>query len=270
VGLQFVVLATGYSTGDLVFDPTLPVEHANANVKAAALGYVTTIDLFGRTGKLSVILPVADGKATGLLAGEPAERKVSGLGDARLGVSWLFYGAPARSVPEFMKANRSKTVAGLSLYLGVPVGQYDEDRVINIGTNRYSLKTELGITHNFEKWTLEGSAAAAFFQDNDEWLVTSTRTQDPIYSVQAHVVRDIRPRLWAALDLTYYWGGQAKVDGALSGLELGNSRVGLTLSFPIAKTQSLKVTAASGISTRTGTDFDSYGVAWQWAIPPKM
>jgi hypothetical protein len=269
-GLRFLVIAYGHSTGDLVFDPTLPVEDANANVNIGAIGYVSTVGLFGKTSKLSVVLPYADGKATGLLNGQPAERVVSGLADARIGVSWLFYGAPARTVAEFLKANRSRTVAGLSVVASLPTGRYQEERLINIGTNRYSLKTELGITHNFEKWTIEGAAAATVFQDNDEWLVTSTREQDPIYSVQAHIVRDFRPRLWVALDFNYYWGGQAKVDGALSGLELGNSRVGMTVSLPVGRTQSLKLTASSGVSVRTGTDFDSYGVAWQWAIPPKM
>lgn len=270
VGLQFVVLAYSYATGGLVFDPAVPIEDANADVNIGVLGYVRTLGFLGKTARISVVLPAADGEATGLVAGEPAERLLSGLGDARLGFGWLFYGAPARTVAEFMKADRSPTVAGLTFVLGVPTGDYDKDRLLNIGTNRFSLKSEIGISHRLEKWTLEAAAAATVFQDNDDWLVTSTRSQNPIYSVQAHVVRDFRTRLWLAFDATYYWGGQAKVDGALSGSELGNSRVGMTLSLPVGKTSALKFTAASGISTRTGTDFDQLGVAWQWAIPPKQ
>ncbi len=270
VGLKFVVLAYHYSTGDLIFDPTLPVEDADARVNIGALAYVTTIGVFGKTGKLAIVVPAADGKAQGLLNGEPAERLLSGLGDAKLGFTWLFYGAPARTGVEFMKADRSATVAGVTVGIGIPIGKYEKERLLNIGANRFALKTEIGVSHRFKRWTIEGAAAVTVFQDNDEFYGGSTRTQDPIYSMQAHLVRDFRPRLWAAFDATYYWGGQARVDGTLSGVELGNNRLGVTFSFPIAKTQSLKLTASSGISTRTGTDFDSYGVAWQWAIPPKM
>jgi hypothetical protein len=270
IGLQFVALAYGHSSGDLVFDPTLPVEDAEAKVDALAIGYVRTLSLFGRTGKVSVVLPWVDGRATGLVSGEPAERRVTGFADARVGMSLLFYGAPASSAADFMKAKRSPTVAGISFVLGVPIGEVEEERVINIGTNRWSLKTEVGITHRIRKWSLEASAAAALFQDNDKWLVTSTRAQDPIYSVQAHIVRDFKPRLWVAFDATHYWGGQSTVDGEISGVELGNSRLGVTLSLPVAKSQSLKLTATSGVSTRTGTDFDTLAVAWQWAIPPRL
>jgi hypothetical protein len=269
-GFQFVVLAAGYSSGDLVFDPTLPIEDADASVSALALGWATTLNVLGRTSRLSVAVPFVDGKAQGLVNGLPAERLVTGIADTRVGFSWLFYGAPARTAVEFMKAERSPTVAGVSFTLGIPTGEYDEDRLINIGTNRFSLKSELGISHNLGKWTLEGAAAVSLFQDNDEWMVTSTRSQDPLYSVQAHIVRDFKRRLWLALDATYYWGGQAQVNGVDAGTDLSNSRIGATLSLPVGKTQSIKLNAASGVSTRTGTDFDSFGIAWQWAIPPKM
>lgn len=268
-GFHFVAIGYGFSTGDLVFDPSLPVENADAEVHVAAIGYVTTFELFGSTGKLRVALPWADGRAQGLVNGVPAERLVSGPGDAKLGLSWLFLGAPARTLSEFMAAERSPTVAGLSVTVGVPVGEYDEERVINIGTNRFSAKTEVGISHALRRWTFEGSAAVAVFADNRDWLGSSTRTQDPIYSAQAHAVRDFKPRLWLAFDATYYWGGQARVDGVDSGVELANSRLGLTLSLPVAATQSVKISVSSGVATRTGTDFDAYGLAWQWSFAPR-
>lgn len=269
VGLRFVVVAAGYVTGDLVFDPTVPIADADASVSVLAVGYATTLGVLGKTSRLTVVVPFGDGSAQGYVNDEYRIRNLSGLGDTKLGMSWLFYGAPAKTAAEFLSGPRSPTVAGASVVVGIPTGEYDEARLINLGTNRYSVKTELGITHRLEKWSIEGAAAATFFTDNDEWFGGGTRTQDPIYSMQAHLVREFKPRLWAALDLTYYWGGQAEVNGVPSGVELGNSRTGITFSFPVGKTQSLKLTAASGISTRTGTDFDSYGLGWQWAIPPK-
>jgi hypothetical protein len=33
---------------------------------------------------------------------------------------------------------------------------------------------------------------------------------------------------------------------------------------PVNRRQSLKFAASSGVSTRTGTDFDSLGIVWQY------
>jgi hypothetical protein len=45
---------------------------------------------------------------------------------------------------------------------------------------------------------------------------------------------------------------------------LGNSRVGLTLAVPIDRYFSVKFNASSGVSTRTGSDFDTVGVVGQY------
>ena len=70
--------------------------------------------------------------------------------------------------------------------------------------------------------------------------------------------------VWAALDSTYFTGGRSTVDGIESDDLKKNTRVGLTLAFPINRHNSLKLYFSSGVSTRTGTDFDTGGVAWQY------
>ena len=110
---------------------------------------------------------------------------------------------------------------------------------------------------------LELAGAVAFYSDNDDFR-GQTRTQEPIYSAQGHVVYRFRNGIWAAVGTTYYAGGQSTVDGVENPDAQSNSRLGATLAIPVNKNNSIKLYASSGVSTRTGSDFDTYGLAWQY------
>ncbi len=45
---------------------------------------------------------------------------------------------------------------------------------------------------------------------------------------------------------------------------LNNSRLGATFSIPAGRRQSFKVSYSSGVAVRTGTDFRTLAVGWQW------
>ena len=114
-----------------------------------------------------------------------------------------------------------------------------------------------------------GLLAEAIIEMPEAHIANRWREQEPIFSLQGHLVWEPRPRLWVALDGTYYWGGQVEVDGVPRGPELGNSRVGITGSLPVSRRHSLKPSVARGLSTRTGTDFETFGLSWQWTLPPR-
>jgi len=112
--------------------------------------------------------------------------------------------------------------------------------------------------------TLELAAGVSFYTDNDDFLSGQTRTQDPIYSVQGHALYSLRSGIWLAVDGAYYTGGRTTIDGVESNDRQHNSRVGLTVSLPVNRYNSLKLYASTGVFTRTGSDFDTVGVAWQY------
>jgi hypothetical protein len=43
-----------------------------------------------------------------------------------------------------------------------------------------------------------------------------------------------------------------------------NTRAGFTVALPLDRQNSLKLSASSGLTTRTGSDFTAVGVAWQY------
>ncbi|MFA6957284.1 MAG: transporter [Thermoanaerobaculia bacterium] len=269
VGMQFAAVVYGHSEGDLVFDPTLPIEGAEATVDSLALGYVRVLSLGGMTARVGAVLPFADGTATGLVGGAARRRDVTGMADPRLVASLLFFGAPAMTPAEFMKRPKGP-VAGVSFQLGVPLGEYDSDYAINLGANRWIARAVLGGSIQKERWIFEGAAGASVSTDNDDFYGGKHVEQDPIWAVQAHVVRELRRRgSWLAFDATWYWGGRSTTDGVPSSLELNNTRLGLTYTRPLTPRQSLKVAVATGVITEGGTDFDQIQIAYQASFMPK-
>src|SRR4029453_5395793 len=167
VGLNFLIAGYGYSQGEILPDPALAVEDANAEIHGAVVGYARTLDFWGKSGKVAVILPYAwfSGSATFAGTGVERTRVISGFADPSVSVSINFLGAPALSLRGFIRYQQ-KTIVGASLRVSGPFSQYDPARLINIGTNRWSFKPELGVSHTMGPSFLEGDAAGSRLAQN--------------------------------------------------------------------------------------------------------
>ena len=263
IGLNFLIAGYGYLWGDVLVDPSLPVKDVDAKVHTAVLTYARVLDFWGQSGTFALVVPYAWLSGTGEVAGQSRSVDRSGLTDVTLRLSVNLYGAPALSLPEF-RDYRQDTIVGVSLMVTAPTGQYDPHRLINIGTNRWSFRPEVGVSKAVGPWTLEAAAGVTFFTDNDEFLGANVRRQDPLYSLQGHAIYNFSPGLWAALDATYYTGGRTSVNGALNDDLQENSRWGATVARTLDKHNSIKLYFTSGVSARTGTNFNAVGIAWQY------
>jgi hypothetical protein len=146
-----------------------------------------------------------------------------------------------------------------------PTGQYSGAKLINLGTNRWSFKPEIGVAIPKGTWDFDAYLGVWLFTYNSDFYTGGlTRSQDPVVALQGHASYTFRPRLWAAVDATWYQGGGASVGGSEPAGAMNNSRLGATVSFPMGRQQSLKVTYSSGVAVRTGTDFRTFSVGWQW------
>jgi Putative MetA-pathway of phenol degradation len=267
VGVSFVVAAFARSTGGILTDPSLPVDDVEAEVDTTVLGFGHTFGIFGRSGSIGLAQPRVSGHFTGTLDGQNAEASRSGLGDTRVKFTANLFGAPALDLAEFARRT-PQTTLGASLTVSAPTGEYHADKLVNVGTNRWALKPEIGLSHPLGPWTLEAIAGVWFFEDNDDFFGGRRREQEPLASVQAHVGYSFRPRLWLALNATYYDGGRTTLDGVKKDDRQSNSRYGLTLSVPVGQRQSLKLNWNDGATTRIGSDFSTWGVAWQYMHLP--
>jgi len=262
-GLNFLLIGYQYSQGALLFDPTLPVTDANAKVNMGLLAYVRSLNVAEKSAKFGLVLPFAGLDADGYVDGVFRTREDNGIADPVFYFTINLYGAPALSFEEFRDFQQD-TIVGLTFKLTAPAGVYDNEKLLNIGTNRWSFKPEFGISQALGRWILEGAAAASFFTDNDDFDNGKNREQDAIYSAQGHVIYSFPGGVWAALGVTYFTGGRTTIDGASNDDLLRNWRSGLTLTLPVNRRHSIKIFGNSGVSTRTGTDYDSLGIAWQY------
>jgi hypothetical protein len=263
VGVNFLIAGPYYTRGGLSFNTSLPLTDPNLNTSNAVVGYARTLDLWGKSGKFDVIVPYTWLSGSATYQGDAIEREVDGFADPLFRLSMNFYGAPALTLPEF-NAYEQDLIVGASLQVSVPAGQYDSTKLVNIGTNRWSFKPELGVSKALSDLTLEFKAGVTLFTTNDDFYNGNRRSQDPLYSIGAHAIYNFRSGIWASVDATYFAGGRSTLNGALQNDLQRNWRVGGTLSFPVDVRNSIKLYASSGVSARTGNSYDLIGIVWQY------
>ncbi|MGH9629496.1 MAG: transporter [Bryobacteraceae bacterium] len=226
--MNALVVAYGRSGGDVLFDPSLPVEDVRATIHSGALGYYRSIGLFGRSANIRIGMPYALGNMRGLLAGADTEIYRSGVADMRVQISANLIGAPQMNLRQFAEYRRGTTIWS-SLAMVIPTGQYDPARLINIGTNRWAFKPEMAMSQATGKWTVEGYAAAWLFTKNPQFQGNHVRKQSPLLTYQVHLSRNLKPGLWWAADFTYYHGGASQIGEVERQDFLRNARLGLTV-----------------------------------------
>ncbi len=263
VGINFLLLGYSDLHGSVTANPSIPLQDAKLNINTVVFAFARSMDVFGRSGKFDIVVPDARLTGSALFAGEPKERNVTGLIDPRFRVSVNLYGAPAMSLAEF-PSYQQDVIIGVSLAITAPLGQYDSSKLVNLGNNRWSFKPELGISKRLGPMTLELSAAATFYTDNNEFFGGRTLSQNPIYQVQGHVIYAFSNGVWASLDTTYFAGGSTSIDGVGNHDFQENTRYGCTLTLPLNRNHSVKLNASKGVHTRTGNEFDAIGVVWQY------
>ena len=184
-GLNIVTVVNSFNWGDLAFDPAAPIDEASARINTTSLSFTRAFSLAGRSANAGGALPVIGGHVEGLYLGEPAEVGRFGQGDPRLRLAMNLYGAPAMT-PRAFAVYQQQTIVGVSLSVAPPLGQYDSTKLINLGTNRWSFKPEVGFSRTRGQWVVEGMAGVWLFTDNTEFVGGRTREQDPIVAVQFH------------------------------------------------------------------------------------
>lgn len=263
IGLNFLVAGYAYQTGDVATDPALPIDDAKVHVHTAVLAYARSFGIAGTSAKADVIVPYGwlDGTATVL--GMPERRKVDGFADPRFRLSVNLYGAPALTLDQFESYHQDFLV-GVSVQVAPPLGQYDDTRAVNLGTNRWLFKPELGVSKAFGALTVEVTPSLTVFTANDAFFHGKRREQAPVYAVQGHLIYRFGAPLWGSIDGTYYGGGRTSIDGVEGDDRQSNARLGATLSLSVSRHHSIKLYASKAVVTRIGGDFDVLGLALQY------
>ena len=261
--MNFLVGGYVYSQGSLPTDPAIPLTSSHLTTSSAVLGYGRVFEFLGQSAKVNVATAYGGLGGGAVYAGRPLQRSVDGLSDTSVRVSANLYGAPALNLQEFRNYQQD-LILGASLGVTMPTGQYDSSRLVNIGANRWSFRPELGVSKAFGPLIIEFAGGLFVFTDNGNFLNGRVRSQDPIVIGQGHIIYDFGNGSWAALNAQYFNGGSTAVDGQDSDSLQSNWRLGATLALPLTTKVSIKLAASTGVSARTGNNYDLVGAFLQY------
>ena len=265
IGLNSVIFAYAYSSGNVVSEPSAPIENLEAEAHTGILGYFHSFALFGRSASWTLTAPYVYMSASMTLNDSFTEGRRGGWASPRARLTVNLWGAPAMKPREFARYEQKPSL-GVSFTVSPPGGQYTPDHLINFGTNRWAFKPEIGYANTRGKWILEGAAGIWFFTTNTDAPGGTIQRQDPIGSLQAHISYNFSSGAWLALNANYFTGGRTSINGIEKADLQQNSRLGLTFSMPAGKGKSFKFSAHTGAATSSGSDFDiaaiSYQIVW--------
>lgn len=262
-GMNFGVLGYGWSQGNILLDPALSIEDLKANVHGIVAAYVRSVNVFGKSGKIDAVLPFAAGDWSGTVSQQYQETKRDGFGDPKIRLSVNLLGSPALYAEEY-GSYQQKTILGVNMQVSLPIGQYFPDRLINLGSNRFTFRPQVGVSHQIESWILEGYASIWLFTRNNDFYGGNELKQDPIYTFKFHLIRSLSKGIWLAADAGYANGGIAYINGAERESHISTFRLGGTVSLPIGLKHAIKLFGFTTLRMDKGSDYDLLSLTYQF------
>jgi hypothetical protein len=261
VGMNILGLAAIRTDGDVAFDPVLELEDVTVDRKTVIASFLHAFELFGQSARFDLRVPYMDARWEGLLAGQPASAEREGFADPRLRLSVNFLGAPAlqgKAYREYRASHRVHTTAGAALSVSLPLGEYKEDKLLNLGGNRYVFRPQLGFLHARGQWSFEMTGSVFLYTENDEFLGGNRREQNPLYEFQGHVVYTAPEQWWISVGAAHERGGQSSINGESKDDERRDMLYGISAGLPLGASSSLKLAYVGSRTNRdVGTDSDN-------------
>ncbi len=266
IGTNYGGAGYAYTDGDIAFDPVMRIEDGTVGMHTAAFKYIHSFELGDKSARVDVMQAVQDGRWSGLVDGLQTVVDRSGLTDAGLRFAVNLYGAPPLSGREFAdyRAEHAdgETIVGAGLMVVLPTGEYFEDKLINLGGNRFVVRPQLGMTHNRGPWTVELTGAAWLFADNDEFWNGNRLEQAPLWSLESHLIHTFSPGLWVGASAGFDTGGRSTINDTAKNDYRNQVSWALTLGVPISRQAGLKFSYLGSLSLEeTGADLNTLAVA---------
>jgi len=261
--INFFALSYSYGSGNILSDPALPIEDFKAITHTPAITYVRTMGFLGKLWKFQITQPFTYMAGDVKISGKDTSGTKTGFTDTHLRLAVNLFGSPAIALNDFNRFQQS-TILGASLVVSVPLGQYDKTKRVNLGSNRWGFKPEVGFSHRIARWYLEAYAGVWFFTENQEFLETMTIGQKHIYTFQWHINYQFKAGPWVSLDGGHANGGRITIDDTRLEIFHQNFRLGGAITWSLNLQHSIKLIAHTGVYTKLGTDFDVITVAYQY------
>jgi hypothetical protein len=132
-----------------------------------------------------------------------------------------------------------------------------------MGQNRYVLGSQLGVLHTEGQWSFELTGTLFLYGDNDDFFGGNELEQDPLYAVQAHVVRTLAGGWWLSGGTGFSWAGESSINGVELDDDKSNLLYGGSIGFRVTDSQSVRLAyARNDTHVDVGQDSDTIFVGW--------
>lgn len=265
-GANFTGLGYARTDGEIALDPVLRITDGTFDLQTAALKYIRSFALMDKSARFEITQAYQSGSWSGVLDGTPTTVERDGWGDTSMRFAVNLWGAPPREGREFRDYRKSvaacETIVGAGLVVMLPTGEYLDDRLINLGANRFTFRPQVGMVHSRGPWSIECTGSLWFFTDNDEFWNGNRLEQDPLVAMQSHLIYTFLPGLWLGASAGYATAGETTINGISKDDARNQFSWALSLGVPLHPQAGLKLAyIGSRTGERIGTDSDTLALA---------
>jgi len=265
-GMNFAGIGYVYTDADISVDPVLNLEDVQMKLHIWAAKYIHTFEMFDKAARIDITQAYHEGNWVGLLNGTPAEVSRRGLSDTFLRFAANLYGAPPLSGKDYTAYRQNsdtETIVGMGLVIRLPTGEYMNDKLINLGQNRFVFRPQLGVQHTWGKWSAELTGEISIYTNNNDFFNGNKLEQEPLYIMHGHLIHTFRPGLWAGVSFGYDIGGESTINAVNKNDRRQDIAFAFNFAYPINRSSGVKV---GYIRTRTqesvGMDTDTLTAAF--------
>jgi hypothetical protein len=262
VNVNQLEVVYGYAHSDTSLDTSIVVGDAQLNLNFGAVEYTRYFSFFHHAAWVEPAIGFGD--LTGTVAGTHIRSSSTGTGDSSYQAGILLKGGRAYNVPEFAKYHPSTTL-GTSLTITAPTGQYSADKILNLGSNRWSFKPEFAVAVPFgpqKKWEFDTYANAYFYTENASYHGEQSFQQKPLPGIEGHISYLFRSSAWASLDTRYSFGGDTFIDGIDQKNAQENFTLGSELNLSLNTRNILVFEFGKLIVHENGPAYGGFGVKY--------
>jgi hypothetical protein len=155
----------------------------------------------------------------------------------------------------------------VSLTVTAPTGLYHPNKILNLGSDRWSFKPEIALSHPFgpgQRWQLDAYASAYFYTDNTSYHGREVLRQQPLPGLEAHLSYSFNDRLWASLDTRYSFRGPTLVNGVDQNNAQRNFIVGSEVNVSVNSRNSLLFEFAKALVHQNGPALVGFSVKYDY------
>ena len=263
--MNVLVAAYALARGHVLADPSLPIKDFKITSHNFAIGYVHTFGLVNKLARVNVVLPFVSMAGQLQFRGQDTSGSRTGFGDARVQFAINLIGSPALTAKDF-RSYTQKTVVGIGLVTSIPTGLYYADKTINIGTNRWAFKPEIGISRRFKHLYADGYIGIWLYTNNTKYQSSKLLQQEPVVSAQLHASYYFKNKMWVGINSTWFDGGQTTINNTNYGDRLDHWRIGASWGVPVAKQQAVKLQFHFSAHTNYGQNYKLIALSYQYAF----